>query len=466
MSNYTTQSRQEEELPFVLPRYNDELEGPFHRKTYELLPDSMKELFKHIDRRQEKDILLLGIITVMSGCMPNVIGLYDRRWVHPNLYTFIEAPAGAGKGVLNWARLVGAAVHQKLIEETKLAREQYEQLRKEKARQKEPDGQILKEPPYKMLFIPVNNSSSSVVQTLNENDGAGILFSTEADTLTNSLSQDWGNFSDLLRAAFHHETTELQRRQNREYVSIERPRLSVLLTGTKGQLLKLIPDAENGLFSRFIYYSFPAVPHFRNVFERNGTDPGQAFRAMGQVVLEMYTYLKTRPEPIQVGLMYDDQLHFNEQFQDLTQQTFRDSGTPILGTIHRLGLISFRVSMILAVYRYFTQPDREESGYIEVTKKDYAIASTLAFNILYHATLLMAEMKEGSKQIMQQSRFMKLYAVLPEMFTRAEAYKIASGIGISNATLGRYLLQAPFERIGQGKYRKMLMEQTADQMSK
>ena len=64
--------------------------------------------------------------------------------------------------------------------------------------------------PLKMLFIPVNNSASYIVQTLSENDGSGILFSTEADTLANSLSQDWGNFSDVLRCAFHHEPIELQ----------------------------------------------------------------------------------------------------------------------------------------------------------------------------------------------------------------------------------------------------------------
>jgi len=108
-------------------------------------------------------------------------------------------------------------------------------------------------PEQKLLFIPANNSASSFIQTLSQNDEMGILFSTEADTLANSLAQDWGNFSDILRCSFHHETVEMQRKTNKEYVVVDQPRLSVLLTGTNGQFNRLIPDTENGLFSRFMY---------------------------------------------------------------------------------------------------------------------------------------------------------------------------------------------------------------------
>lgn len=274
MYNQAKTDGKEEDL-FLLPNYQDNLSATFPKNLYNRLPEPLKELFEPIHNPYERDILLLGALTVLSGCMPNVIGLYDRKWVSPNLYTFIEAPAGSGKGVLSWTRLVGMEIHKMLLEETRVAKQQFDELRKEKIKQKDQDVSSLKEPPYKLLFIPANNSASSVVQTLSENDGAGILFSTEADTLANALAQDWGNFSDVLRAAFHHEPVEMQRRQNREHFSVEHPRLSVLLTGTRGQVFRLIPSTENGLFSRFMFYSFPAVPGFRDVFEGDGTDPGQ-----------------------------------------------------------------------------------------------------------------------------------------------------------------------------------------------
>ena len=40
----------------------------------------------------------------------------------------------------------------------------------------------------------------------------------------------------------------------------------MLLSGTPGQVKKLIPDAENGLFSRFMYCHLPMKPQWNDVF--------------------------------------------------------------------------------------------------------------------------------------------------------------------------------------------------------
>lgn len=36
---------------------------------------------------------------------------------------------------------------------------------------------------------------------LQANEGIGLIFETEADTLSNSMKQEWGSFSDVLRKA-------------------------------------------------------------------------------------------------------------------------------------------------------------------------------------------------------------------------------------------------------------------------
>ena len=81
-------------------------------------------------------------------------------------------------------------------------------------------------------------------------------FESEADTLGVMMDKEWANFSDSLRKAFHHETISYLRKTNNEHIQIENPRLSILLSGTKSQLHKLIPDVENGLLSRFIFYIY------------------------------------------------------------------------------------------------------------------------------------------------------------------------------------------------------------------
>jgi hypothetical protein len=452
----------EEEL-FLLPGYQDRLSATFPDIIYQNLPDPIKELFTSIQNPYERDILLLGTLTVLSGCMPNVIGFYDRKWVSPNLYTFIEAPAGSGKGVLSWTRLVGMEIHKMLLEETTLAKKQFEELKREKIKQKDADVSALKEPPYKLLFIPANNSASSVVQTLSENDGAGILFSTEADTLANALAQDWGNFSDVLRAAFHHEPVEMQRRQNREHFSVEHPRLSVLLTGTRGQVFRLIPDTENGLFSRFMFYSFPAVPTFRNVFDHRGTDPGLIFRKMGQLVKGLYLFLKEQPETLQLYLVQKQQESFMQHFKFLTQLAHRESGTPILATIHRLGLICFRMSMVLTIVRYYTHNKRKILTEINIQSVDINISMDVANTLLYHANMLIADMKNGSKHIQLQARQQRFFDSLPIEFNWMKAVDLGQKLNMSPSSVRRYLLSAQFERTGKGLYRKVVKEVPSEQ---
>ena len=79
------------------------------------------------------------------------------------------------------------------------------------------------EPPFKVLFIPANNSSARVIQHLKEGDGHGIFCETEADSMGNVLKQDWGSYSDLLRKAAHHEPISYSRKANKEWVEIKRP---------------------------------------------------------------------------------------------------------------------------------------------------------------------------------------------------------------------------------------------------
>ena len=56
-------------------------------------------------------------------------------------------------------------------------------------------------PKSKLFFIPANTSSSMLIKHLEDNDGMGAIVESEADTLTGTLKQDWGGYSDILRRA-------------------------------------------------------------------------------------------------------------------------------------------------------------------------------------------------------------------------------------------------------------------------
>ena len=67
---------------------------------------------------------------------------------------------------------------------------------------------------------------------VNDNDGKGLIFETEGDTIAGAFKSDYSNYSDGFRKAFHHETISYCRRTDREYVDIEFPCLSAMLSGT------------------------------------------------------------------------------------------------------------------------------------------------------------------------------------------------------------------------------------------
>ena len=122
---------------------------------------------------------------------------------------------------MKWARFFGQTIHDHLTESSKEDIEEYIQklelynnlTQRDRMNEEKP-----REPLHKMFFIPANSSSSAFIQALADNNFTGVIFETEADTLANTFKQEWGNFSDVLRKAFHHESTSLFRRKDQEFM--------------------------------------------------------------------------------------------------------------------------------------------------------------------------------------------------------------------------------------------------------
>ena len=61
---------------------------------YENLPSILRESTALFQDAIEKDVFLIGSIAVLSGCLPNVEGIYFDEPHSAHLYAFITAPAG------------------------------------------------------------------------------------------------------------------------------------------------------------------------------------------------------------------------------------------------------------------------------------------------------------------------------------------------------------------------------------
>ena len=83
-----------------------------------------------------------------------------------------------------------------------------------------------------------------------------------------------------MRKAFDHDGLSYNRRTDREYREVKKSYLAVLLSGTPAQVKPLIPSAENGLFSRQVFYYMPAIHYWQNQFDRNDNNLEEIFLSL------------------------------------------------------------------------------------------------------------------------------------------------------------------------------------------
>lgn len=114
-----------------------------------------------------------------------------------------------------------------------------------------------------------------------DSGGVGLICETEADTVSTAIGGDHGHWSDLLRKCFDHDRLAYNRRTNHEYRECNVTFLCVLLSGTPAQIKPLIPSAENGLFSRQLFYYMPAIEEWEDQFNEADTDYDSRFLEWG-----------------------------------------------------------------------------------------------------------------------------------------------------------------------------------------
>ena len=133
-----------------------------------------------------------------------------------------------------------------------------------------------------------------------------------------------------------------------------------MLSGTPKQVSTLIPSAENGLFSRFIFYSMNIKPEWHDVFAVN-TDEGldAYFDRLGAEFNELYKVLQASPE-LRFDLTQEQKQRFNAFFKEKQAQYISLQGIDIASIVRRSGLIAFRIAMILTVLRTMETGDISE----------------------------------------------------------------------------------------------------------
>ena len=411
----------------------------FPKSLFPELPDFLQKVVQVASSDEERDILLLGSLAAISACLPKVSGIYDGKRVYANLFLFITAQASAGKGRLVHCRQLVNPVHKEFREQAKVHKQHYElELTEYNANKGKIEGiEKPAKPPEKMLFIPANNSSTGAYQLLGDSDGKGLIFETEGDTLAHAFKSDYGNYSDGFRKAFHHETISYYRRTDREYVDIESPCLSTVLSGTPKQVSALIPNAENGLFSRFIFYYMNVRPVWKNVFASqttNGLD--DYFDALGNEFFTLYSSLKISQD-VQFFLTADQQDQFNAFFGEVQDKYMSIQGIDYMATIRRLGLIAYRFCMIFSALRIMETG--ETSSKMICEERDFQTALAMIRVLIKHSSKVFSELPEDTPKPKRLNRKEKFLSQLPKRFNRQKYLETATSLNIPHKTAEGYI---------------------------
>lgn len=420
-----------------------------------------------------RDKVILSMLNLASGFSPNVCGIYDRRLVFPPFYNFIVAPSGADKGIIPACLALVKPI--KLEIQSRYETEHREYLKnkaaydalskKDKANATEPE-----EPAYRSPLISVNASATAFYQDLAANDGWGAIFETEADTLTQAVKQDYGDYSSGLRKAFHHETIDYSRRKDNEHVYVDRPRMSILLTCTPGQVpLLLSPqNTENGLANRFVFYLLRKSRGWRNVFEDCEETLYEQMAPLGLRFKAIYDDLQAfSKEPLKFTLNEEQKIRFNQFFEPLYNEQVGLYGDELDAFVFRLGLTTYRIAMVLTILRHEEQQPRfsQQGEPLVCTENDYQTAITIASCLINHTVYVYKRLlphtvtplsTSGKPMSAQELTFLN---ALPQEFSTKDFQMVASQLQMSKRTAERYVGDFITDynvvvRISTGHYRK------------
>lgn len=431
-------------------------------EVFEALPHILKEGAKAFTDKRKRDVFFTGAISILSGCLPNVTGVYFQERVFPHLYTFIIAPAASGKGVLKNAKRLADKYHQKVLQQSRDAQKIHEnemadfkQLERNKNKG-EPAPEKPEKPPFKIVFIPADCSKARMIEHLKANDGKGIICETEADTMSGAKKQDWGDYSTILRSAFHHETVSSTRKTDNQYDEINDPCLAVALTGTPAQAPRLLSSAEDGLFSRFLFYAYKNKIEWQDPSPQSNTIVyNDHFEVLSEQVLSLISLLEQSPTTIE--LTPAQWAVINTQFPLMLSEVVTFTSEDAAGVVYRLGLIFFRLCMILSALRKFENGEMTDT--ITCTDEDFNTVLQIVQTYLEHSLLMFNNLPKQNETMQFQSGDgkRKFFEALPTEFTRKEATEIGTKFKLAARTVDDILKSATgytLTKIKAGLYQK------------
>lgn len=436
-------------------------------ELFDRLPDFLKRGLTHVRNKRERDILLLSMITNISGCLPGVRMNYGGMVYSADLYLVALAGSGRGKGVMQLAAILPAAIQEYYDELNRKDEREYRQkllkwnLEERLAAQEKrvPDlDQCPEMPVERILKVAPNISKSQLILALEAGGAVGLVMNaSELDMISSAMHQEYGKHDDVMRAASQHEEVSSYFKTDHRLVIVSDPHLALCASGTPAQLHKFISSLENGMYSRVAFYVGQAHWEYKSANPgKDRLDMRAYFKGMGEELLRMFIFLSG--SPTEVVFTEEQWKEHTERFRTYLREVVAEDDDSPGAIVLRHGLMMSRIAMVLTALRK-CEPQWNTSEW-ECSDEDFHTAMQIVDVLLEHSLLLSTSMDDTAGRIRPVKAFFKLRPVLKKMpreFTYSELMAAANEAGLPTASVKRYLLRLVYYQIVEkedGKYRK------------
>lgn len=393
------------------------------------------------DNPAQADMLLLGLCTAISHLLPKFYFRhgYPASEYGANMMTLVLAPSASGKGILK---------------------------------------RVLHAVEWHEHVLPSNASVSAFSNEYARMGGNALMMETEADVMGKALHQNGTDYSYLLRQAFEHETIRRARDgKDKQRIVIKNPHLSVLLSGTLGQLKPLLRSRENGLTSRFISYVVKEIEGFdARVFGQHilgeSIDADQVYKDIEEYIKALYEWQMQADHRCEFKLTDEQQERLTEAFTDWYDIVIGQMGMSISydSCIKRLAISIMRIGLVLNAVRLDT--DEPFPNELVCSEEDFKTMLLLVEKLVGHMVEVLSELPEEENidaTIMMTDRSADakarrdaLLAALPEEFSTKMAIEEGAKQGVPRKTIDKWLLKWHnshiCQHVAQGLYRKISTE--------
>lgn len=420
-------------------------------RVYQNLPSFLKKGMVAARNNRERDILLLGMLTNLSGCMPNVTFSFDQRYHSLHLYLLVVAPPASGKGLLTLASRLPESINNYLKGENKKKKEAYEREldawekanhtnKKGTSPAATPYSPMPEQPEYVFLCGAPNTSKNQLIRRLKVNGKIGLIINaSELDMITGALKQKCGQHDDVFRAAFHHEAASTDYKVDDQIICVEDPHLVLCLSGTLNQLIYFIHSLGDGLYSRFIMLTAESHWKYRSAAPiKGGEDYDTLFKNLSREVLDMFLFLQQSPTEVTLSdsQWEEHTAYFSQLLDEVASERAEAPGSIVL----RAALMVVRIAGILTTLRK-CEGALQMKEYI-CSDEDFHAAMDIIKTTVSHSLLLASSLPGDDVKPNPLRSYFRIGPVINKLekkFTYKEFMNEALSNGISERSACRYL---------------------------